>query len=192
MNKLIGLVVICALSAIFCIETNGQTAPDHFTKEVPTDTATRTWLVFGAMTSHPDDSPLFVVDDIFHLQEGNGRSVRFKPVKMKNSEWKSASQNDDDVEGGKQNQGAIVLFRYPRCSANNNCPVTEYLCGRVKVGGEKHLLVISKMAHQNGNEADQDRITIEYEHAPNGNPNRLCENVVLPSHGGLAHAHATR
>ena len=190
MNKFIVLSALCVIMALSYGETKGHEPPgaDHFTvpetdiDELPI----RTWRVYGAMASHPDDAPLFVVDDIFYLQQGNENSVLFKPLKMKHSHWNSAYQESDDIEENLMGQNALVLRRFSKEDRR------EYLCGRVKIANEKHLIVISKMTEDSENETNQDRITIEYEHNSNNPWHEQCENVVLPSHGGLAHAHATR
>lgn len=169
MNRIFILVALCWTVIFFCNEAWGEDIYTHTPDEE--GEPTRSWRVFGAMTNHPDDSPMFVVDDIFLFQKdaGNSRNVKFKPVNMKNPGWR---------ENGHPR--TIVFTRYP--SAED----TRYLCAVAVFQGVHHLIAISPMA-----EHKKQQIVIQYDHAMSANPEQ-CENVTLPSHGGLAHAHAVR
>jgi hypothetical protein len=169
MNRIIVLIALCALTLFNWKDVAGDSFTDTPTQE---DEPERSWQVFGALTKHPDDSPLFVIDDIFHLQHeaGNGRSVAFKPFNMKNPGWNQYGSSKP-----------LVFLRYPWPS-----PTTQYLCKVATFQGDSHLIVISRMA---GHEETQ--IVIQYDHATK-NSQGQCDNVTLPSHGGLAHAHAVR
>ena len=184
MNRISLLITICVLTLFSWSDVIGDSYTDTPAQEGAPE---RSWRVFGALTNHPDDSPLFIVDDIFHLQQKEGnteadkRTVKFKTPKMKNGSWKKG-------DGSKR---TLHFKRYPDADS------TEYLCKIAKFKSETHIIVISRMAEQN-----PPQIAIQYDHVPDNyrgnhqdeeNENEpLCEEVTLQSHGGLAHAHAVR
>lgn len=169
MNKVISLVFVFTV-ALFAVN-------DLYGKDVYTegDPLSKGWQVFGAMSTHPNDPLLLLVGDTFALKKpsDNANVVLFKPINLRNSEWKSAVDSN----------GTITFHKFEKNRPDGSGPV-NYLCNKgVGLGGLKHLIVISPQV------SHPDQIAIQWMHNEN---DKKCDDIVLPSHGGLAHAHAVR
>ena len=89
---------------------------------------------------------------------------------MKNSEWKKYKSNGLDFE--IYSPSGIEYYCATNLQLNHDS------------SDSRHAIVISPLAGHNG-----DYIAIQFRDLPSDVPEDFCDNVTLPSHGGLAHAH---
>lgn len=173
MNKVFVLVA--------CFVIFGLVEPAFGERIVKTsDENSTSWRIYGSILKHPDATGIFTYNDIFVLkvhQRDNGKAfIKFKPVEMKNREWKQFRTNGLDFE------------IYPQDPDDDD---TEYYCAiqefKHESGKSNHMIVISPLAGHNG-----EYIAIQFSDLTSRADADVCENVSLPSHGGLAHAHVVR
>ena len=158
------LCVLIIPMALFavCNSAIGDNHHEAFTKG---DLSYKVWQVDWSNSEH------FEKNDIFTLTLRDDGKVKLKAgPKMKNRDWR-----DYDFESLVKGQ-------------------TPYLCGKVSLKHkdtehpghpwQDHRVVISQE-----NSGDTENILIQSDVWTDGTN---CNNVTLPSHGGLAHAHVFR
>ena len=140
-------------------------ADNHHKRFTEGDPSYKVWQIDWSNSDH------FKKNDIFTLTQRDDGKVKLKAgPTMKNRDWR-----DYDFEALMKGQ-------------------TPYLCGKVSLkhkGSDEHghpwqdpRIVISQE-----NSSDSDNILIQADEWIEGTN---CNNVSIPSHGGLAHAHVFR
>ena len=159
---------------LFALSLAGTAFGDRIAKK--SDENSTVWRVYGSLLKHPDDVYLFTYNDIFVLQlkelPNDKVIIKFKPVEMKNPEWKKFKTNGLDFN--IYEQGEIEYY----------CATQEF---KHEKKGSNHMIVISPLSGHEG-----ENIAIQFTDLTGEVSDDICENVTLPSHGGLAHAHAVR
>lgn len=163
MKRLLGLSVLCAVSAIsICAFANGNPDTSFFTESEPEE---KSWGV-NYVYFDGASNEIFVIGDVFRLKDQTNK-VLFKPGKtMKDRSWGNATITLDKKTDS--NSGKVYL-----CNDNLNLKHHDAL-------EKKHIFIMSRLG-------DSDtKLLIQFQ--PNESTAATCDEPQLEIHGGLAHA----